>query len=195
MPDGSHQKDAWDRLPALAPIRVPAALALAGHCSAQGRKQAESRSAEQRAEPARVMAEAHPKLAQAHVINTRRKSLTSAPPQERKRAVEAVLMALPAHGSVRVRTRTPAAEDKTVHATARRALEPRVSALRRALLAEDARVRIGAAQDRLQGWRHAPNVVLAWVDCATHQKDHAHGVYNTVAVLNEFSRRALQAAS
>ncbi len=192
MPDGPNKKDAWDRLTALATILIPAAIALAGHFIAQGLKQAEISSEEKRAEQSRVIAEANTKIAQANFINTMMKSLTSANPQERKLAVEAVLIALPEQGPVLVRTIAQSDEDKTVQATARSSLEQRVSALLRDLFAEDARVRIGAAQDLIQVWRNDPNVVLALVEFATQNKDNANGVYNTVVVLNEFSLRVLQ---
>jgi hypothetical protein len=193
MPDAPNKKDAWDRLTALATILVPAAIALAGHFIAQGLKQAEISNEERRAEQSRSIAEANTKIAQASLINTMMKSLTSSNPQERKLAVEAVLIALPDQGPVLVRTIAQSDEDKTVQAAATTSLEQRVSTLIRQLFSEDARVRIGAAQDLIQGWRNEPNVVLALVEFATQNRDNSNGVYNTVVVLNEFSLRALQA--
>lgn len=121
------------------------------------------------------------------------RSLTSANPQERKLAVEAVLIALPEQGPVLVRTIAQSDEDKTVQAAARSSLEQRVSTLIRELFADNARVRMGAAQDLIQGWRNEPNVVRALVEFATQNRDNSNGVYNTVVVLNEFSPSALQA--
>jgi hypothetical protein len=193
MPDAPNKKDAWDRLTALATILIPAAIALAGHFIAQGLKQAEISSEEKRAEQSSAIAEANTKIAQANLINTMMKSLTSSNPQERKLAVEAVLIALPEQGPVLVRTIAQSDEDKTVQAAAKSSLEQRVSTLIRDLFSEDARVRIGAAQDLIQGWRNEPNVVLAFVEFATQNRDNSNGVYNTVVVLNEFSPRALQA--
>jgi hypothetical protein len=193
MPDTPNKKDVWDRLTALATILVPAAIALAGHFVAQGLKQAEISSEERRAEQSRSISEANTKIAQASLINTMMKSLTSSNPQERKLAVEAVLIALPEQGPVLVRTIAQSDEDKTVQTAARNSLEQRVSALIHDLFSEDAQVRIGAAQDLIQGWRNEPNVVLALVDFATQNRDNSNGVYNTVVVLNEFSPRALQA--
>jgi hypothetical protein len=193
MSDAPQKKDAWDRLTALATILVPAAIALAGHFVAQGLKQAEISSEERRSEQSRIIAQANTKIAQANLINTMMKSLTSANPQERKLAVEAVLIALPDQGPILVRTIAQSDEDKTVQAAARSSLEQRVSTLIRDLFADDARVRISAAQDLTQGWRNEPNVVGALVDFATQNRDNSNGVYNTVVVLNEFSLRALQA--
>jgi len=100
MPEAPNKKDVWDRLTALATILVPAAIALAGYFIAQGLKQAELSSEEKRAERSSSIAEANTKIAQASLINTMMKSLTSSSPQERKLAVEAALIALPEHGPV-----------------------------------------------------------------------------------------------
>ena len=193
MSEAPNKKDVWDRLTALATILIPAAIALAGHFIAQGLKQAEISSEEKRAEQSRSIAEANTKIAQASLINTMMKSLTSSNPQERKLAVEAVLIALPEQGPVLVRTIAQSDEDKTVQAAAKTSLEQRVSALIRDLFSEDARVRIGAAQDLIQGWRNEPKVVLTLVEFATQNRENSNGIYNTVVVLNEFSLRALEA--
>ncbi len=192
MPDAPNRKDAWDRLTALATILVPAAIALAGHFIAQGLKQAEISSEDRRAEQSLLIAQANTKIAQANLINTMMKSLTSSNPQERKLAVQAVLIALPEEGPVLVRTIAQSDEDKTVQAAAKTSLEQRVGALIRDLFSEDARIRIGAAQDLIQGWRNEPNVVLELVKFATQNRENSNGVYNTLVVLNEFSLRALE---
>jgi hypothetical protein len=95
VPDEPQQKDIWDRLTAIATILVPAAIALAGHFVAQGLKQAEISSEDGRAEQSRVIAEVNTKIAQTNLVNMMMRSLTSADLQERKVAVEAVLIALP----------------------------------------------------------------------------------------------------
>jgi hypothetical protein len=192
MPD-APKKDIWDRLTALATILVPAAIALAGHFIAQGLKQAEISSEERRAEQSHLIAEANTKIAQASLINTMMKSLTSTNAQERKLAVDAVLIALPEQGPTLVRTIAQSDEDKTVQAAARQSLETRVTSLVRQLFSTDARERISAAQDLVQGWRNDPNVVLELVTFAMQNKENANGVYNSVVVLNEFTPRALQA--
>ena len=192
MPD-APKKDVWDRLQAFATILIPAAIALAGHFIAQGLKQAEISSEERRAEQSHLIAEANTKIAQASLINTMMKSLTSANPQERKLAVDAVLIALPEQGPTLVRTIAQSDEDKTVQAAARQSLETRVTSLVRQLFSTDARERISAAQDLVQGWRNDPNVVLELVTFAMQNKENANGVYNSVVVLNEFTPRALQA--
>lgn len=187
------KKDVWDRMQAFATILVPAAIALAGHFIAQGLKQAEISSEERRAEQSHLIAEANTKIAQASLINTMMKSLTSTNAQERKLAVDAVLIALPEQGPTLVRTIAQSDEDKTVQAAARQSLETRATALIRQLFSTDARERISAAQDLVQGWRSDPSVVLELVTFAMQNKDNANGVYNSVVVLNEFSARALQA--
>lgn len=187
------KKDLWDRLTALATILVPAAIALAGHFIAQGLKQAEISSEERRAEQSHVIAEANTKIAQASLINTMMKSLTSTNAQERKLAVVAVLIALPEQGPTLVQTIAQSDEDKTVQAAARTSLETRVNALIRQLFSADAGERISAAQDLVQGWRNDPAVVLELTTFATQNKGNANGVYNSVVVLNEFTSRALQA--
>jgi len=193
MPDAPQKKDTWDRLIALATILVPAAIALAGHFVAEGLKQAEISSEERRTEQSRIIAEANTKIAQANLINTMMKSLTSVNPQERKLAVEAVLIALPEQGPVLVRTIVLSDEDKTVQDAARSSLEQRVRTLIHDLFADDAGLRIGGAQDLIQGWRNDPNVVLALVEFAIQNRANSNGVYNTVVVLNELSLHALQA--
>jgi hypothetical protein len=125
MPEASNKKDLWDRLASLATILVPAAIALAGHFIARGLKQAEISSEERRAEKSRSIAEANTKIAQASLINTMMKSLTSSNPQERKLAVEAVLIALPEQGPVLVRTIAQYDEDKTVQTAAKTSLQQR----------------------------------------------------------------------
>lgn len=182
MPVTPSKKDAWDRLTALAMIFVPAAIALAGHFIAQGLKQAEI-----------GVAQANTKIAQANLINTMMKSLTSPNPQERQLAVEAVLIALPDQGPALARTIAQSDKDKTVQAAARSSLEQRVGGLIRDLFSGDAQVRIRAAQDIIQGWRNDPNVALALVEFAAQNMDNANGVFNTVVVLNELSSQALQA--
>ncbi len=192
MPD-APKKDIWDRLTALATILVPAAIALAGHFISQGLKQAEISSQERRAEQSHILAEANTKIAQASLINTMMKSLTSTNPQERKLAVAAVLIALPEQGPVLVRTVAESDGDKSVQDAAKASLEQRVTALIRDLFSADASVRISAAQDLIQGWRNEPNVVQALLEFAMQNKANSNGIYNTVVVLNEFSPRALQA--
>lgn len=191
MTNSESKKDVWDRLTALATILVPAAIALAGHFIAQGLKQAEISSEEKRAEQSHLIAEANTKIAQATLINTMMKSLTSPNPQERKLAVQAVLIALPEQGPVLVRTIAQSDEDTSVQAAAQSSLQERVGTLVRGLFSEDARVRIGAAQDLIVGWRNDPNVVQELVQFASNNRDNVNGVYNTVVVLNEFTPRAL----
>ena len=192
MANSESKKDVWDRLTALATILVPAAIALAGHFIAQGLKQAEISSEEKRAEQSHLIAEANTKIAQATLINTMMKSLTSPNPQERKLAVQAVLIALPEQGPVLVRTIAQSDEDTSVQAAAQSSLQERVGTLVRGLFSEDARVRIGAAQDLIVGWRNDPNVVQELVQFASNNRDNVNGVYNTVVVLNEFTSRALE---
>jgi hypothetical protein len=191
MPDNPQQKDIWDRLTALATILVPAAIALAGHFIAQGLKQAELSSEDRRAQQSSAIAEANMKIAQAGLINTMMKSLTSPNPQERKLAVEAVLIALPEQGAVLVRTIAESDEDKTVQVAAKSSLEQRFSTLIRQLFADDARSRVDAANELIRGWRKEPNVVNALIEFANQNGDNANGIYNVVVVLNEFSMVAL----
>lgn len=187
------KKDVWDRLTAIATILVPAAIALAGHFIAQGMKQAEISSEERRAEQSRLLADANTKIAQATLINTMMKSLTSPNSTERKLAVQAVVIALPEQGPALVRTIAQFDEDRTVQAAAQTSLDQRVSTLIHDLFSEDARVRIGAAQDLIQGWRSEPHVVQLLVEYANKNRENSNGVYNTVIVLNEFSLVTLEA--
>jgi hypothetical protein len=194
MPETSNKKDVWDRVTALATILIPAAIALAGHFVAQGIKQAEISSEERRAEQTNAIALANTKIAQASLINTMMKSLTSSNPQERKLAVQAVLIAMPEEGPTLVRTVADFDEDKTVQAAAKTSLDQRLTGLVRGLFSEDAQTRIGAAQDLIQGWRNEPIAVKSLVEFATENKENSNGIFNTVVVLNAFSINALQAS-
>jgi len=187
------RKDLWDRLTALATILVPAAIALAGHFVAQGLKQAEISSEERRAEQAGVIAEANTKIAQAGLINTLMKSLTSANPQERKLAVQAVLIALPEQGPLLARTIAQTDEDGAVQAAAQSSLKQRSDSLIRQLFAENAALRIDAARELVQGWRNQPDAVGAILDAAFQNSDNQNGVYNAVVVLTEYAPEALNA--
>lgn len=193
MPETSNKKDAWDRVTALATILVPAAIALAGHFIAQGLKQAEITNEEKRSEQAQAIAVANTRIAQANLINTLMKSLTSSNPQERKLAVQAVLIALPEQGPVLVRPIAQSDEDKTVQAAAKTSLDQRLDGLIRALFSDDAQARVGAAQDLIQGWRNEPNAVNALVEFATANQGNKNGIFNTAVVLNAFSLSALEA--
>ena len=138
MADDSHRKDLWDRLTALAAILVPAAIALAGHFIGQGLKEAELRGQERQAQQASAIAEANTKIAQAGLINTLMKSLTSPNPQERKLAVQTVLIALPDQGPLLARTIAQTDEDEAVQVAARSSLKQRADTLIRQLFADDA---------------------------------------------------------
>lgn len=191
MPDVA-KKDIWDRLTALATILVPAAIALAGHFISQGLKQAEITSEERRAEQASQNAAANTRIAQANLINTLMKSLTSENANERKLAVQAVLIALPEEGPTLARTIAENDEDATVQAAAQSSLQQRVNTLIRDLFAPDSRTRIAAAQDLIQGWRNDPRVVAALIKFAMSNSANENGIYNTVLVLNEFDSPALE---
>jgi hypothetical protein len=185
-------KDIWDRITALATILVPAAIALAGHFIAQGLQRAELANEERRAEQARVQADANTKIAQAGLINTFMRSLTSDNAQERRLAVEAVLIALPDQGPALVRTVARGDADQAVQAAAKSSLSQRVDGLVRDLFAAQAPVRIAAAQDLVAGWRNEPPAVAAVLDQALRNADNANGVYNAAVVLAEFTPAALR---
>src|SRR5215475_10378061 len=119
-------KDVWDRVTALSTILVPAAIALAGYFISEGLKQAEISNEAKRAEQTQAIALANTKIAQATLVNTLMKSLTSSNPQERKLAVEAVLIALPEEGPALVRPIAQSDEDKTVQAAAKTSLDQRL---------------------------------------------------------------------
>ncbi|MCJ8500092.1 hypothetical protein [Desulfatitalea alkaliphila] len=109
------------------------------------------RSGERRAEQSCSIAEANTKIAQANLVNTMMKSLTSSNPQERKLAVAVVLIALPEQGPVLVRTIAESDEDASVQSAAKISLEQRVDVLIRDLFSPDAGLRINAAHELIQG--------------------------------------------
>jgi hypothetical protein len=193
VPDTTDRKDVWDRLTALATILVPAAIALAGHFVAQGLQRAQISSSERQAEQSNAIADANTKIAQAGLISTMMKSLTSTNAQERKLAVAAVLIALPEQGPVLARTIAQSDDDESVKLAAQASLKQRVNTLIRDLFAESAAVRVVAAQNLIQGWQNEPNAVQTLVEFANQNLTNANGVFNTVIVLNQYSLSALQA--
>lgn len=184
-------KDLWDRITALATILVPAAIALAGHFIAQGLKEAEIASEDRRAHQSRVLMEANTKIAQGNLINTLMKSLTSENPQERRLAVEAVLIALPDQGPALARAIAQSDENKGVQAAARQSIAQRVDMLIRDTFASQASIRIRAAQELVSGWRNDPTAVAALVQYASENLEKENGVYNAIVILSEFSPAAL----
>lgn len=191
MASDPPRKDLWDRLTSLATILVPAAIALAGHFVAQGLKQAELSSEERRAEQAGAIAEANTKIAQAGLINTLMKSLTSPNPQERKLAVQAVLIALPEQGPLLARTLAQSDQDETVQVAAKSSLKQRSETLIDQLFADNAALRIDAARSLIQGWRNQPDAVGTLLDAAFRNSENANGIYNAVVVLTEYAPEAL----
>lgn len=184
-------KDAWDRLAALAGILVPAAIALAGHFIAQGLKQAEIANESQRIEQTRIAADSTTKIAQANLVNTLMKSLTSANAQERKLAVQAVMIAMPEQGILFARTIAEGDESPAVQAAAKTSIGQRVDSLARDLFAADPPTRIAAATELIQGWREDPAAVTAIVEQARADPANADGVYNSAVVLGSLSPKAL----
>ena len=185
-------KDIWDRITALSAILVPAAIALAGHYIGSQIKDAEAARDQQRAADIRAFNEANIKLAQATFLNTIMKSLTSKSPNERKLAVEAVLIALPEQGPTLVRAIAAGDESKEVQAVAVRSLEERYMPLIRDLFAGTRPVRERAAAELVATWRNDSSVVGALVMFAKLNGSNSDGIYNTMVVLSEFNLRALQ---
>lgn len=192
MPESPSKKDVWDRLTSLATILVPAAIALAGYFISNGMKEAELTSQERLAAQSQSIAVANTKIAQANLINTMIKSLTSPDAQERKLAVQAVLIALPEQGPVLVRTVAEFDQDPGVKVAARNSLDQRIGTLIRDLYSDSPNERVAAAQDIIQGWREEPDAVKALVDYAAAHPENSNGIYNTIVVLNDFAAPALE---
>jgi hypothetical protein len=191
MPDAPQKKDWLDRISALATILVPAAIALAGHLIGQGIKEAEIASQDKRASQDRALARDTLRVTQAGLINTLMKSLTSTNSQERKLAVQAVLIALPEDGPTLARTVEQSDEDKNVQAAARASINQRLDSLMQEMFSADAELRRAAAQQLVQGWRTDPAAVQTIIAYATAHPANENGVYNTVVVLTDFSATAL----
>ena len=184
-------KDNWDRLTSLSGILVPAAIALAGHFISQGIKQAEISNEMRRSEQSHAIAQANTKVAQAGLINTLMKSLTSSNPQERKLAVAAVLIALPEEGAALVRSVAEYDKDKGVKEAAKKSLDDRLLVGVKNLFSQDAMVRQAAAQELVQGWRSDPAVVMPLIDEAYKNRTNENGIYNSVVVLSELQTLTL----
>ena len=191
MADDATRKDPWDRITALATILIPAAIALAGHFIAQGLKQAEIASEDRRAAQSAALMDANTKIAQGSLINTLMKSLTSDNPQERRLAVQAVLIALPDQGPALARTIAETDENKTVQASARQSIAQRVDSLIRDLFAAQAATRVRAAQELVSGWNSDAAAASALVEYARANLGNENGVYNAIVVLAEFTPEAL----
>jgi len=119
------------------------------------------------------------------------KSLTSPNPQERKLAVQAVLIALPEQGPLLARTVAQSDEDEAVQVAARSSLKQRADTLIRQLFADDAGTRVEAARELVQGWRSEGNAVGTLLDAAFQNSDHDNGIYNVAVVLAECAPAAL----
>lgn len=184
-------KDVWDRLSALAGILVPAAIALAGHFISQGLKQAEIANEGQRIAQARLAADSSTKIAQANLVNTLMKSLTSTNPNERRLAVHAVMIAMPEQGVLFARAIAIGDEDPAVQDAAKTSIEQRVDVLARDLFADDKATRVSAAQELVQGWREDPAAVSAIVAQTRADPGNVDGVYNSAVVLEGLSTKAL----
>jgi hypothetical protein len=191
MPDQPPTKDAWDRITSLATILIPGAIALAGHFIGQGIKEAEISSQEKRAAQDRTLARENMRIAQAGLINTLMKSLTSQNAQERKLAVQAVLIALPDEGPTLARTVAQTDEDRNVQAAAKASIDQRLDSLMQEMFSADAPTRKAAAQQLVQGWRTDSSAAQAIIAFAMAHATNENGIYNTVVVLADFSAAAL----
>jgi hypothetical protein len=191
--EGQTKKDVWDRTTALAAVLIPGAIALAGHFIGRGIQAAEMANQERRSELDRARARDSLRVAQASLINTLEKSVTSGNPQERKLAVQAVLIALPDEGPALARTLAQTDEDKGVQAAATRSIDQRIETLMRDIFGDDATTRKQAAQQLVSSWRGDSNVVAIMVDFALANFSNDNGIYNTAVVLADFSNEALTA--
>lgn len=191
MPTDSPKKDAWDRITALAGILVPASIALAGHLIGQGLKEAELAGQEKRATLDRQLAKEGVRVSQANLINTLMKSLTSTNSQERRLAVQAVLIALPDEGPGLARTIEQSDTDSAVKDAARTSIDERIDSLMQDLFSADGTTRKLAAQQLTQGWRSDPLAVRSILNYATAHPSSTDGIFNTVVVLQDFSVTAL----
>ena len=70
--------------------------------------------------------------------------------------------------------------------------DQRVSELIQDLFSSEKQVRMKAGDDLIKGWQKDSRVVLELIRYATQHKSNENGIYNTVAVLSEFSSSALQ---
>jgi len=178
------RKDAWDRFASMATILVPATIALAGLLVSRGLQTAQRVSDDRRAADVNSVAVANLRVAQATVVNTLMKSLISTNPQERKIAIEAVVIALGEEGTRLIKPIAEGDPDRSVRDSAKAAL---VSSL----FSPDADTRKGAAAQILEGWGKDSQMVQALVDFATQNKENANGIFNTVVVLSAFDRDTL----
>lgn len=92
------KKDAWNKLSTHIAVLIPAAIALAGHFISQGISRAQIASEERQAAQSRLIAEANTRIGQAELLNTFMQSLTSENVNERKIAINAILIALQDQG-------------------------------------------------------------------------------------------------
>jgi hypothetical protein len=174
-------------------VLIPAAIALAGHFIAQGISRAEIASEERQAAQSRIVAEANTRIGQAELLNTFMQSLTSDNANERKIAIDAILIAMPDQGPAIVRGVARYDDDESVQEKAEASINDRLSRLVEALFAAEAAVRQQAAQELIQGWRTVPELIPALIAYARNHPANENGVYNTVVVFNALGRGPLMA--
>lgn len=184
-------KDWLDKLNSLASILVPASIALAGHLIGQAISNAQIASAEKQATQNYLVAQSNVRIAQAQLINTFMRSLTSNSSNEQKIAIQAILIALPEQGPSIVRGVALYEKNTEVQQVARVSLDQRQTSLIRGIFSDDANIRQNSTQDLIQGWQSDPKIVTNLIQYAEQNFSNENGVYNTVVVLNALNTSLL----
>lgn len=185
-------KDNWDRVTALATILVPAAIALAGHFIASGIQKAEIASQAQQADDANAIAATNTRVSQANLIGTMMKYLTSSNPQERKLAVQAVVIALDDEGRVLAKTIADNDVDPSVQSVAAASLDSRAQSLVHDLFSDEGPKRFSAARNLLDNWSNDARAAKLLIAEAQANLDNTEGIYTAIGVLSDFTASALK---
>lgn len=192
----SRGKDPWEKaeviVGAVGSLLIPLAVFLAGTYFSNALAAAQMESEERRDEASLAIAEGSMHVSQAQLIATFMKPLLSPDGPERKLAIRAVLLALPAAGPELVKVIEESATDPQVQQAAAAALAARREELVKSVYAGDQAVQEKAADSLVLGFRHDPQLVEAIAREAQRQNDNAAGLYNSARVLRALPAEELQ---
>jgi hypothetical protein len=180
-------KDRWDKaeviVGAAGSLLIPLAVLLAGTYFSNALAEAQMESEERRDEASIAIAEGSMHVSQAQLIATFMKPLLSPDGPERKLAIRAVLLALPAAGPELVKVIEESATDPQIQQAAAAALAARREELVKSVYAGDQGVQERAADSLVLGFRHDPLLVEAIAREAQGKTDNTTGLYNSARVL------------
>jgi hypothetical protein len=159
-------KDRWDKFQLLASLLIPASITLCGYFFSRALGEAQIQSAEQLATRQEAIARLNTRLGQAQAVVSFIKSLLSPESQERKLAIEAILIALPEEGPRLVQIISVTDMDMEVKRFAGEAYTRRASQLLEGVMSSEAQKSDAAARDFARGYGSNPEEVKKLLEAA-----------------------------